>query len=83
VTDGAAIVRLPILRGGVEIARLPAGGAAVLREGKARWCLRIVSVSLPPPPRPGTANEFEEPRVDVYAGRLTGKQERCDATVGA
>jgi hypothetical protein len=79
VADGAGIVGLPILQGGVEIARLPAGGATVLREGKARWCLRIVAVSLPRPPRPGAANEFQEPRVDVYARRLTGKQERCAA----
>ena len=79
-TDPAGAHRLPILQGGEEIARLPAGGATVLHDGKVRWCLRIVAVSLPRPPRSGIANEFLEPRVDIYAKRLTGKSARCDAT---
>ncbi len=75
--DPAGAPRLPILQRGKEIARLPAGGAMVLRDGKVRWCLRIVAVSLPRPPRTGIANDFQEPRVDVFARRLPGKSERC------
>jgi hypothetical protein len=77
--------RVPVLDQDRILTRLGAGAATVLADGKARWCLRIVSVTIPKP-RPGGGPEIADAptqsRVDFVLRRLQGKKEGCSAATG-
>jgi hypothetical protein len=73
--------RVPILDKGKVLAHLGAGGAMVLRDGNARWCLRILAVSIPSPPPPGVdaVDAPREARIDFVVRRQQRKSESCRA----
>lgn len=83
--DGGG-AEVPVLEDGAVVARLAPGGAAVLRDGKTRWCIRVLSIGMPPsrPTRgPEQADGQEEPRVDLLAIRMRSAKEPCRGAVSA